>query len=166
MRLFPALATACLLVTAPFAAPAAMAQTPPTPFVVYNDGFQNDWQSWSWAKAEFQVDAGGVKPARVQGDPWTALAFHHTAFSTAGYTKLTFYINGGIDGGQALAVKVLVDGKPVDSTYLIQPKAKTWAVVEVPLKDIGGDNKTIDGIWLQGQATAYTAYYIDKIQLE
>ena len=163
MRFFPALTAACLLAFTPLA---ALAQTPPAPFVVYDDGMQNGWQSWSWAKVEFQVEAGGVKPARVQGDPWQALAFHHDAFSTAGYTKLTFYINGGVDGGQAIAVKVLVDGKAVDSNYVIQAKAKTWAVVEVPLKDIGGDNKTIDGIWFQGQADAFKPYYIDKIQLE
>ena len=163
MRFFPALTAACLLAFSPVA---SMAQTPPTPFVVYNDGMQNNWQSWSWAKVDFQVDAGGVKPARVQGDSWQALAFHHDAFSTAGYTKLTFYINGGVDGGQAIAVKVLVDGKAVDSNYVIQAKAKTWAIVEVPLKDIGGDNKTIDGIWFQGQADAFKPYYIDKIQLE
>lgn len=163
MRLFPAFTAACLLALSPLA---ALAQTPPTPFVVYDDGMQNDWQNWSWAKVELQVDAGGVKPIRFQGDPWQALAFHHAAFSTAGYTKLTFYINGGVDGGQSLAIKILADGKPIDSTYVIQAKAKTWAVVQVPLKDVGGDNKTIDGIWLQGQADAFKPVYVDKIQLE
>ena len=50
--------------------------------------------------------------------------------------------------------------------YVIQPKAKTWAVVEVPLKDINAAGKTIDAIAFQGQASAYSPYYITRIQFE
>jgi hypothetical protein len=59
--------------------------------VVYDDELKNGWQSWSWAKVDLAVPAGGVKPIKVQGEPWSALALHHDAFSTAGYTKLTFH---------------------------------------------------------------------------
>lgn len=144
----------------------ALAQTPGQPFVVYDDEIKNGWQNWSWAKVELAVPAGGAKPIKVQGDPWSALMLHHDAFSTAGCSKLTFSINGGANGGQDLAIKAMVNGKPVDSTFVIQPKAKTWAQVEVPLKDIGAAGLTIDGISWQGQANAYTAYYITRIQFE
>ncbi len=144
----------------------ALAQSAPAPLVVYDDELKNGWSSWSWAKVEMSVPAGQVKPMKVEGDPWTALALHHDPFSTTGYSKLTFFINGGVDGGQSLAVKVLVGGKAVDSNYVIQPKTKAWLPVIVPLKDIGGADAMVDGIWLQGQAEAYKPYYVTRIQFE
>lgn len=152
-----------------FTAPAAtfaQSAAAQAPIVVYNDALGDGWQSWSWAKVTLQVPIGNVQPIKVEGDPWSALAFHHDPISTKGYTKLTFFINGGVDGGQFIAIKVLVGGKAVDSNYVIPPKAKSWAKVEVPLKDIGGADTTIDGIWFQGQADAYKPYYVDKIMIE
>jgi hypothetical protein len=136
------------------------------PFVAYDDGLQNGWQNWSWAKVQLALPAGGAKPIKVEGDAWSALALHHDAFSTQGFSKLTFSINGGASGGQALTIKAMVDGKPVDSTFQIVAKAKTWALVEVPLKELGVEGKTIDGIAVQGQATSYSPYYITRIQFE
>ena len=63
-------------------------------------------------------------------------------------------------------VKAQADGKIIESDYVISPKAKTWAVVEVPLKDILAADRTIDGICWQGRDSAYPAYYITRIQLE
>jgi len=157
---------ACAGAAAAWMARPAGAEGAAQPLAVYDDELKNGWQSWSWAKVELAVPAGGAKPIKVQGDPWSALALHHDAFPTAGYSKLTFMINGGAQGGQALMVKAMVDGKPVDSNYVIQPKAKTWAMVEVALKDIGAEGKTIDGICWQGQDTAYSPYYITRIQFE
>lgn len=147
-------------------APALMAQTLPKPFVLYDDELKNGWQNWSWATVDLSANAGGAKPIRVKGAPWSALALRHDAFSTAGYTKLTFSINGGAEGEQSLAVKATLDGKPIESNYIVKLKAKTWSVVEVPLKEIGAEGKTIDGFWVQGQAAAYGAYYITRIKLE
>jgi hypothetical protein len=138
----------------------------PQPLVVYDDELKNGFQNWSWAKAQLAVPIGNGKPIRVEGEPWSALALHHEPFSTEGYSKLTFVINGGKDGGQTLMVKAMVDGKAIEANYAIQPKAKTWAVVEVPLKDINAAGKTIDTLIWQGQGAAYPAYYITRIQLE
>ena len=144
----------------------AYAQSLPKPFIAYDDELKNGWQNWSWAKAELSVQAGGAKPIKVAGDPWSALSLHHDAFSTAGYSKITFNINGGAAGGQELMVKVMVDGKLVDTPYAFSPKAKTWGLVEVPLKEIGAQDKTIDGIVIQGKEAPYAAYYVTRIQLE
>ncbi len=134
--------------------------------VLYDDELKNGWQSWSWAKVELGVPVSGARPIKVQGEPWSALMLHHDAFATAGYTKLTFAINGGAQGGQSLMIKATADGKPIESNFVIQPKAKTWTQVEVPLKELAADGKTIDGISWQAQADAYSAYYITRIQLE
>jgi len=159
--------TAALAVMAGvFSALPSAAQDLPKPFVVYDDELKNGWQNWSWAKAKLSVPAGSSKPIKVEGDAWSALALHHDAFSTEGFTKLSFYINGGAVGGQKLMVRVQADGKIIEADYVIEPKAKTWAVVEVPLKDIKAANRIIDGVVLQGQGEAYPAYYVTRIQLE
>ena len=138
----------------------------PHPLVAFDDELKNGFQNWSWAKTQLSVPAGSGKAIRVEGDPWSALVLHRDPFSTEGYTKLTFLINGGKDGNQPLMIKATAGGKTIEATYTIQPKAKTWAVVEVPLKDINAVDKTIDGITWQAQGDPYTAYYIARIQFE
>jgi hypothetical protein len=144
----------------------ARAEDLPHPLVVYDDELKNGFQNWSWAKAQLSVPVGNGKPIRVEGDAWSALALHHDPFSTAGYSKLVFTINGGTVGGQNLMVKTMANGKIIEADYVIQPKAKTWAVVEVPLKDINAANQTIDAVVWQGQAAAYPPFYITRIQFE
>ncbi len=158
--------TGCAGVAALSLVKPVLAQALPLPFVVYDDELKNGWQNWSWAKVALSVAAGGAKPMRIQGDPWTALALHHDAFSTAGMSRLTFNVNGGVEGGQSLSVKALVDGKPVDSHVVIKPAAKQWALAAVSLKELGVEGKTIDGIWIQGQANPYSAYYVTRVQFE
>ena len=138
----------------------------PHPLVIYEDELKNGFQNMSWAKTQLSVPAGGGMAIRVEGDPWSALVLHRDPFSTEGYTKLTFVINGGKDGGQPLMVKTMLGGKAIEANYVVTPKSKTWAVVEVPLKDINAVGKTIDSIVWQAQADAYSAYYIARIQLE
>jgi hypothetical protein len=144
----------------------AFAQELPKPFVIYDDELKNGWENHSWAKVALSTPGGGAKPIKVEGDPWSALMLHHASFSTEGYTKLTFFISGGKDGGQSLMIKAKAGETYFPSTFVVQPKAKTWAMVEVPLKDIGAEGKKIDAIAVQGQADAYGAYYITRIQLE
>jgi len=136
------------------------------PLVLYDDGLQNDWQNWSWATVQLAAPAGSVKPIKVEGGPWSALVLHHAPISMAGFSKLTFYVNGGVDGGQTIMVKTSIGGKLVEKPFVIQPKVKTWAIVEVPLNDIGADNQTVDGFAWQAQAEGAKPFYVTKVQLE
>ncbi len=138
-----------------------------SPFAVYDNELKPGWQNWSWAKVETPPTAGEVKPLKVQGDAWSALSLHHDAFSTGPYTKLSFYINGGAEAGQRLAVKAMADGKALDSSYVIEPKVKTWTIVEVPLSELSAANRSIDGMMLQAiDGAPYKPYYITRIQFE
>ena len=148
------------------AAFAGQARAQVKPLVLYDDGLQNDWQNWSWATVQLAAPAGSVKPIKVEGGPWSALLLHHAPISTAGFSKLTFYVNGGVDGGQTVMVKASVAGKLVEKPFVIQPKVKAWAVVEVPLREIGADNQTVDGFAWQAQAEGVKPYYVTKVQLE
>lgn len=144
----------------------AFAQAVDKPLVVYDDELKNGWQNWSWAKVVLSAPVGNAKPIKVEGDAWSALQLHHDPFSIDGLTKLTFYINGGVEAGQQLKVALSSGGKAIDSTFMIAPKAKTWAVVEVPLKELNGTGKMIDGVLIQGGANAYKPYYVTRIQFE
>jgi hypothetical protein len=143
----------------------ANAQTVPTPIAVYNDVLGLGWYDQSWAFIEMSVYAGPVKAIRVRGGPKSALALEHPPFSTSGYTKLSFFINGGANGGQSIAVMALIGGKPVEAHYIVRPEAGKWLFIEIPLADIGAANTTIDGLWFQGIET-YEAYMIAKIMIE
>ena len=136
------------------------------PIVIYNDGLSEGWQSQSWASVAMQVQTGNVQPIKIEGGPGSALWLHHEPIYTKGYSKITFYINGGVDGGQNLAVKVSINGKILDKADMIQPKTKAWEPVTIPLKDIGGQDVNIDGVVIQGQADAYKPYYVDRIEIE
>jgi hypothetical protein len=158
------MALALLSLAAALPATAAFAQS--TPFIIYDNSFLNGWQNRSWATVETPAMAGELKPLKVHGGPWSALSVHHDAFSTTPYSKLTFYIHGGAEGGQRLAVKAMADGKALDSSFVIEPKAKKWTIVEVPLKDLSAAGRSIEGLVMQAFDAAYKPYYITKIQFE
>jgi hypothetical protein len=145
-------------------------QTAPTkePMLIYDDVLSPGWSNWSWAKTALSVDIKtDVKPISVEGDPYSALFLHHAPFSTEGYSYLTFFVNGGEVGGQPIAVKAIINDKPVDPGYPIRLNAKTWNKVSVPLAEIGAANQTISGFWLQAMTgSAYPTYYVTLIQLE
>ncbi len=157
---------ALAVLAAGLSAQPACAQAAPSPFVVYDNELKNGWQNWSWAKVNMATLSESVKPFKVEGDAWTALALHHEPFGTAQFSKLSFYIHGGVDGGQRLTVKVLADGKPIESNYVIEPKARSWAIVEVPLNDLSASNRNIEGVVLQGGDTPTRPYFITRIQFE
>jgi hypothetical protein len=161
-----AAALALLLVATGWPVFPAHAQSAPAPLVVYDNELKNGWQNWSWAKINTPALSDSLKPLRVEGDPWSALVLHHDAFSTAPFSKLTFYIHGGLEGGQPLTIRAMADGKAIESNYVIRPKARAWTVVEVALKDLAADNRTIDSLMVQGGDAAYQPYYITRIQLE
>jgi hypothetical protein len=138
------------------------------PMVIYDDALSPGWDNWSWAKTALSVDIKtDVKPISVQGDPYSALFLHHAPFSTEGYTHLTFFVNGGTVGGQPIAVKAIINDKPVDPGYQIKLNANTWNKVSVPLSEIGAANQMLSGFWLQAMTgQPYPLYYVTMIQLE
>jgi hypothetical protein len=143
----------------------AETQTPPAPIVVYDNALGPGWYDQSWAFVEMPIYVGPTNSIRVRGGPRTTLALEHSPLSTSGYAKLSFYINGGDGGGQSIAVMVLIDGKPFDAHYILQPQAGKWSRIEVPLGDLGAANTRIDGLWFQGLET-YGPYLLAKIMFE
>src|SRR6185295_14437370 len=77
--------------------------------IIYDDGLNNGWQNYSFnANINFSNTPGqsgsnstGVTITGAYG----ALYLNHTNFDISAYTNLTFWINGGTTGGQALQIK-------------------------------------------------------------
>jgi hypothetical protein len=130
---------------------------------VYENGHLGPgWQDWSWAKHQMQS-----KDYPFQGQPvlemnlsnWSGTYFHHNTFSLSGYDTLTFEVNGGITGGQTVAV-CLADSnqkfmQKVDvGKYMLSNRIPQnhWTMAIIPLSKLLGPNKNISGIVFQENA--------------
>ncbi len=139
------------------------AEDPKAVYVVYEDGLKDGWQNWSWAEVTLESPAGNAFPIKVSGEPWTALALAHHDFFIDEFSILSFFINGGLEGNQTLAVKLIRDGQPIESNYVIRPEMKKWSLVEIPLAELGASEGKIEAIWVQAQHEAVSPYYITRI---
>ena len=157
------------------AASAAFAQTP-TPEsappvaekIIYDKALADGWQNWSWAKTTLSTELGGStrKPIKVEASPWSALYLHHEPFTTQGWTKLAFLIQGSVAGGE-LRVFALVDGKVASDGYLVKLGNSGWTQVEIPLVTLGIEGKATDGIWVQNASGAeLPKFYVTDIKLK
>jgi hypothetical protein len=147
---------------APAPAPAA------APMIIYDTALQSGWQNWSWAKTELSVDIPGSarKPIQVEAGPWQAMYLHHDALSTTGYEKLDLLIHGSAPDGQ-VRIMALIGGKPVGDGHTLKLSNTGWTRVVTPLADLGVEDQTIDGVWVQNAtADALPKFYVTEIKLE
>ena len=136
---------------------------------VYTDTLQNGWQFWGWATANFSNNSpvrSGSASIKVDAGGYQAIYFHHDAFSTQPYTDLTFYINGGTNGGQPLQVQALVNGTAQTAVAIGTVPANQWVKVTVPLTTLGVANGTMDGFWIQSRVgNTLPTFYVDDVSL-
>ena len=136
--------------------------------IIYDKALAEGWQNWSWAKTTLSAELAGSarKPIKVEAGPWSALYLHHTPFSTEGWTKLAFLIQGSTAGGEVRAF-ALVDGKIASDGYPIKLGNSGWTQVEIPLITLGVENKLTDGIWLQNTSgVELPKFYVTEIKLK
>lgn len=138
---------------------------------VYTDSLQNGWENWSWAQVNLgatnPVHGGAASASVTSTGTFQAMYLHHTAFPTATYTQLSFWINGGANGGQQLQVQATSGGNPQTAFSLNALSANTWQQVTIPLSMLGlNASSTMDGFWVQDRAgVTQPVYYIDDITL-
>lgn len=135
---------------------------------IYIDSLQNNWENWSWAATNLNVSNpvhGGTASASVTSAAWQAFYLHHTAFSTANYTHLNFWIHGGTNGGQLLQVNATVNGQS-QTAFNLNALTNGWQEVSIPLASLGVGSATMDGFWIQDRSgTSQAVYYVDDIKL-
>jgi hypothetical protein len=138
---------------------------------LYDDGFANGWQNWSWATVDPNqstvVHTGAAAIAATE-KATQAIYFEHDPFSTQGYANLTFWINGGPVGGQSVKLVGLLGSVQQPAYTLPALVANTWTKVVVPLSALGLDNKSnLNGLWFQEAAGVdQPTFYLDDVFLE
>ena len=142
---------------------------PPAPAqTVYAGALQNGWQYWGWGSDTLTNPAPALSAASIkaQEGPWQAVYLYHAPFSTSSTATLSFWINGGASGGQALVVKALRSSVPQAAVPLAPLKAG-WQQVLIALPRLGvGAVPDMDGLWIQNNtANTLAPFYLDKITL-
>jgi len=176
LPLLPILAALCFF----FGESAAPASTPPisTPPLaaapaagqtVYAGSFQNNWLYCGWAQSVSPCPSPALSPSslEVQEGAWQAVYLCHAAQRTLPGMSVSFWINGGASGRQALVVKALRNGVPQNAVALSPPRAGVWQQVRIALPKLGvGSVCDFDGFFIQSNSPkTQTPFYLDKIIL-
>jgi hypothetical protein len=139
---------------------------------IYADSLQNGWMDYGWATINYNntspVYSGSLSVAVTISDTsYQAIYIAHAAFNCSTYSNLTFWINGGTNGGQQLQVVGHAGNATQLSTNLPALAANTWQKYSISLATLGLANRTdMDGIWIQDRiGTAKPTFYVDDIVL-
>ncbi|MGC2062535.1 MAG: glycoside hydrolase family 44 protein [Thermodesulfovibrionales bacterium] len=134
--------------------------------VIYSDSLAAGWDNWSWSAA---INLANATPAH--GEPgsiavtvsstWGALYLHSaTGINVSGYDALSFWIHGGVSGGQQLEVKANGgDG------YRVTAQANTWTQVNIPLSALGSPAVLSALYWQDATGGTQPVFYLDDIIL-
>ena len=139
--------------------------------IIYANSLQNGWVDESWASDNLAntspVLPGFSNSISVFCTEYAALYLSQTPSSSAYYTNLTFWLNGGDTGGQVLTVTGTLDGSD-QTLYTLPPlAANTWQEFTIPLSAIGvADQPDFDGIWIWNDNDfTIPTFYVDDIFL-
>jgi acyl-CoA thioesterase I len=142
---------------------------------IYTDSLQNSWNNWSWGSTinltygsnSQYIHGGSSSIAITMTSGWGALALEHAAFDSTSCRNLTFWVNGGPSGGQALAVMVTLGGTVQGGQYNFTPAANTWQQITIPLSTPGvAGPLSFDQVWIQSQSgSALPVFYVDDMTL-
>ena len=136
---------------------------------LYTDTLLNGWQNWSWATVN-PANASpvhlGTSSVSVSSTNWQAFFLHHTAQNMAGYTNLTFWVNGG-SGGQVIQLQALRNGVAQTAVVLAPLPTNSWRQETISLSALGvASAADLDGFWWQVQNSGLApTFYVDDITL-
>ncbi len=152
----------------PSAASNILLPVAPTTQTIYAGSLQNGWQYWGWGAATLTNPAPALSAhsIKAQEGAWQAVYLHHAAFQTPPKATVTFWINGGTQGGQSLVVKATRSGVP-QAGVALSPLRARWQQVSIPLLRLGvGGVRNMDGLWIQNNTPGtLPTFYVDKIVL-
>lgn len=154
-----------------------MVSAPTTPGVaqaglpIFTDNLVNGFQNWSWATVSLQnsspVHSGSYSIAVTDGG-YQALVFMRSEFNSTPYANLTFWVNGGISGGQLIQVVGQLDYNSA-ATYQLAARlpTNTWQQITIPLSSLGAaGTNNLTGFWIQGRSGgAQATFYVDDVEL-
>ncbi len=139
---------------------------------VYVDRLANGFEDWGvqWAPHSYTNTSpvhSGTYSISASPNHWEGLYFHHPIMDTSPYTNLSFWVNGGTNGGQLIQVRALL-GTNIQAGYPLPAlQADKWQQFIIPLALFSAADATnFHGFWIQrcgGDSPAET-FYLDDIQ--
>jgi len=158
-----------LLLTLP---PTIFAQTNLT---IYNGALAGGWQDSSYSVSENYFTTSPAYSANYSiavtvNSAWGAFGLYHPDMNDSADGFLSFWLNGGVTGGQNLQIYATLDAPVTVQNaryYLSSPIASTWQQYIVPLAALGVANATnFTGFAIQDSVGSSEAtFYLDDIQL-
>lgn len=132
----------------------------------YNNGWQ-DWGGVPLYVTNNPVHSGTIALCLAPNGTAQGLRFAHGAFDTSLYTNLTFWVNGGASGGQALSVGATLRGTEQGTQSVGPAPTNSWRQVTLSLASLGVANKTnFDGLYFHlSSGAVQPPIYLDDISL-
>lgn len=138
--------------------------------VMYDDALSSEFVDYSWADVDLastQLVREGNHSIRMKPDADKALYFYKDRVMQASdYGVLSFWINGGTEGGQQVKLVLSLGGEPIAESKVgdLLPggiPANEWREVRVPLAELGVTG-LVDGFWLWGEGDQQSIH-IDSV---
>ena len=139
--------------------------------IIYDGALENGWQNWSWATVNLANPSpvySGTDSISVTATNWSALYLDNDAMDSSQFTYLTFWINGGANGGQQVQVQGILDGSAPQAPVQIGPlPANSWQQITLSMSALGVANQpNFTGFWIQIETpSAVPVFYVDDISL-
>ncbi|HXC99325.1 MAG TPA: alpha-L-arabinofuranosidase [Verrucomicrobiae bacterium] len=145
--------------------------------IIYSDSLAAGWQNWSYTSTQnfantSPVHSGGDSISVTITGAYGGLQLGHSDMTNSAYSSITFWLNGGTNGGQQLQMYGNLDvGGTITSQgaryALNTPAAGVWQQYIVPLAALGVANATnFAGFAIQDDVgSPEPTFYIDDIQL-
>ena len=160
---FPSLPLGCLLLMSTLAACAS------DDMLIYSDRFNNGWgDNWSWMPrypTNNPVYSGSNAMACVPSGQWQAWWLKSgTSVDTRIYTNVSFWLNGGVTGGQSIVVSGETNGTGLPGIWVIAP-TNAWKQIKLSLASLGINNMSnLTGFQI-GNGTSTQPFFIDDLRL-
>ena len=141
---------------------------------VYGDFLQNGFQNRVWPSLNLAntrpVHAGIFSISVTPTGYWQGVYLHHENLDTTPYASLSFWVNGGTNGGQRIQIQGLLGetNPPPDIYQRVTLETDTWQEVTVPLASLGVEDKTnFTGFWIQLTPNGTSnAFYVDDVHFD
>jgi len=137
---------------------------------IYSDELNNGFQNWSWGNVNFASTSpvhSGTYAIRYNDVAWNAISFWHADFNPAPCTNLTFWANGGTNGGQIVQIYLQYGANSGPAYQLPALPANTWRQFNLPFKTLGVAGVTnLNRLNFQLTASGTTgAFSLDDVNL-
>ena len=138
--------------------------------MIYSDLLLNGFQDWSWGTRNFANTSpvhSGSESISASLSAWQAISFWHSDLNASNYSSLSFWANGGTNGGQRLEVYAEYGTNSGPAVQIAALPANTWTQIVVTLGALGVATVTnLNRFDLP--LTSYGAtgeFYLDDVQL-